>query len=362
MKKVLITGGAGFIGSNLSSKLLNDFNDFEIHALDNLHPQVHRELGWPDLLPEQVNLHTGDVSSAENWDTVLKLVQPEIIVHLAAETGTGQSLTESTRHGMVNVVGTTTMLDALNRNNIKPEHIILASSRAVYGDGEWQAQDGTTFYAGTRTHDMLEAKEWDYLGQDGKPAKALPYRADKTEPRPTNVYAATKLAQEHICRAWTTAYSIPFTVLRFQNVYGPGQSLQNSYTGIVALFSRLSIEGKPIDVYEDGEIIRDFVYVEDVVQALVKSIQNPPKPAEQRTLDVGSGDPCTVLEVAQKLASLAGSPEPQISGKYRDGDVRAASCDITMTESTIGYKPEWPVERGLASLLEWVRSEVADKQ
>jgi dTDP-L-rhamnose 4-epimerase len=180
-------------------------------------------------------------------------------------------------------------------------------------------------------------------------------RADMVEPRPTNVYAATKLAQEHIGRAWTTAFSVPFTVLRFQNVYGPGQSLQNSYTGILALFSRLSNEGQPIDVYEDGEIVRDFVFVDDVVQSIVKSIQHPPQPAEARTLDVGSGESCTVLEVAQKLSSLAGSPEPQISGKYRDGDVRAASSDISKTRETIGYEPEWPLDRGLEALLSWVK-------
>lgn len=355
MMKVLVTGGAGFIGSNLAGKLLSEHGEYEVHAFDNLHPQVHQSNGRPSLLPENVILHTGDVSVASNWDTVLKLVQPDIIVHLAAETGTGQSLTESTRHGNVNVVGTTTMIDSLNRNNIKLQHIILASSRAVYGDGQWQSVDGNTFYAGTRSHEMLEASQWDYSANSQK-ASALPSRADKTEPRPTNIYAATKLAQEHILRAWTSAYSVPFTVLRFQNVYGPGQSLQNSYTGIVALFSRLSNEKKAIDVYEDGAIIRDFVYVDDVVQSLTKSIQNPPKLSEERTLDVGCGEPCTVLEVAQKLSRLAEAPEPIISGKYRDGDVRAASCDVSMTKETIGYEPEWPLERGLASLLEWVKT------
>lgn len=353
MKKVLVTGGAGFIGSNLASALLG-MGEYEVHAFDNLHPQVHRDAGWPSLLPEEVTLHTGDVSSAANWDTILKLVQPEVIVHLAAETGTGQSLTESTRHGMVNVVGTTTMLDALHRNSITPEHIILSSSRAVYGDGLWKSESGQTFYPGNRSHEMLEGAQWDYTDADGRTAKAVAMRADNVEPRPTNIYAATKLAQEHIIRSWTNAYSVPFTVLRFQNVYGPGQSLQNSYTGILALFSRLSSEGQAIDVYEDGEIIRDFVYVDDVVQSIVKSIQAAPQPSEERTLDVGSGESCTVLEVAQKLSALAGSPTPQISGKYRDGDVRAASSDITRTREVIGYEPEWPLDRGLASLYEWV--------
>lgn len=353
MKKVLITGGAGFIGSNLAEKLLKK-EEYEIYAFDNLHPQVHRNQGRPALLPGSVELYTGDVSSSSNWDTILRLVQPDIVVHLAAETGTGQSLTEASRHGNVNVVGTTEMLDALNRNNVRPEHIVLASSRAVYGDGLWISEEGENFYPGSRSHEMLDAKQWDYSDINGKKAQAVPMRADLVEPRPTNIYAATKLAQEHIIRAWATAYSVPFTVLRFQNVYGPGQSLENSYTGILALFSRLSHNGQAIDVYEDGQIVRDFVYVDDVVQSIVKSIELPPQPAQSRTLDVGSGTPCTVLEVAEKLSSLAAAPKPVISGKYRDGDVRAASCDISQTKSEIGYEPEWPLERGLKSLLDWV--------
>lgn len=358
MKKILVTGGAGFIGSNFAQKILSLGNDYEVHAFDNLHPQVHQTKGRPELLPDEVTLHTGDVSIASNWDTVLKLVQPDIIVHLAAETGTGQSLTESTRHGNVNVVGTTTMLDALNRNQIKPEHIILSSSRAVYGDGKWESENGSSFYPGSRSHEMLEAGQWDYLDASGKVAHAVAMRSDMVEPRPTNIYAATKLAQEHIIRSWTLAFSVPFTVLRFQNVYGPGQSLQNSYTGILALFSRLSYEKKPIDVYEDGEIIRDFVYVDDVAQSIVKAIQHPPKPAEERTLDVGYGTACTVLEVAQKISTLAGAPSPQVSGKYRDGDVRAASCDISKTREMIDYDPAWPLERGLSALYEWTKTQV----
>lgn len=356
VKKVLVTGGAGFIGSNLAEKLLGQGDEYEVYAFDNLHPQVHQTQGRPESLPSAVTLLTGDVSSADNWDSILKLVHPDIVVHLAAETGTGQSLTESTRHGNVNVVGTTTMLDALHRNNILPEHIVLASSRAVYGDGLWESEGGT-FYPGTRSHEMLEAAQWDYIDKEGRTAHAVPMRADHVEPRPTNIYAATKLAQEHIIRAWTTAYSVPFTVLRFQNVYGPGQSLQNSYTGILALFSRLSRDGQAIDVYEDGEIIRDFVFVDDVVQSIVKSVQNPPQAAEERTLDVGSGEACTVNQVAEKLSNIAGSPRPQISGKYRDGDVRAASSDITKTQETIGYSPEWPLERGLAALYEWTKTQ-----
>lgn len=355
-KTILITGGAGFIGCNTITYIReNSKDEVNFAVFDNLHPQVHRTKGWPADLPTDVQFFTGDVSSAENWDTVLKLLQPDIIIHLAAETGTGQSLTEASRHGRVNVVGTTEMLDALHRHSIKPEHIILASSRAVYGDGMWKSKkSGELFSVGTRTHGDLEKQVWDYVDADGGEAAPVASRADTTFPRPTNVYAATKLAQEQICRAWCTAFEVPLTILRFQNVYGPGQALENSYTGIVALFSKLAYEKQAIKVYEDGEIIRDYVYVLDVSQAIHKSILTPPAIGDDRVLDVGSGDATTVYEIAKKIATIAGSPEPTITGAYRDGDVRAASCDISVTTETIGYQPEWPLDRGLAALYEWV--------
>ena len=275
---------------------------------------------------------------------------------MAAETGTGQSLTESSRHGRVNVVGTTEMIDALRRNNCTPKHIVLTSSRAVYGDGEWQAKDGTIISVGSRTHAELEAAKWDYLDTDhAPPLVPIKSRAGKTHPNPTNIYAATKLAQEHILRSWCTAFEVPLTIVRLQNVYGPGQALDNSYTGIVALFSRLANEGKPIEVFEDGKIIRDFVYVRDVSQALYKSLLTPPISGNIRLLDIGSGDATTVYDLATKLSTIAQAPKPIITGKYRDGDVRAAYCDISQAEIEIGYKPEWPLSRGLEHLYKWVR-------
>jgi dTDP-L-rhamnose 4-epimerase len=356
-KQVLLTGGAGFIGLNTIRYIQTQSpNDFEFILFDNLHPQVHKQFSLETDLPPNTTLLTGDVANKHNWDTVLKLAHPDIVIHLAAETGTGQSLTESSRHARVNVVGTTEMLDALRRNNIKPEHIILASSRAVYGDGDWKNQLGEVVAVGTRTHAQLDAGQWDYQVDDKK-LLSVPSRADKTSPRPTNIYAATKLAQEHICKAWCSAFEIPLTILRFQNVYGPGQSLDNSYTGIVALFSKLTYEKKPISVFEDGMIIRDFVYVEDVSQAVYKSVLNIPALHEDRVLDVGYGEAVTVLDVAKKIAQIGDAPDPIITGQYRDGDVRAASCDISRTKETIGYDPQWNITRGLTSLYEWVKQD-----
>jgi dTDP-L-rhamnose 4-epimerase len=347
---VLVTGGAGFIGCELSHALARAGH--HVVAIDNLHPQVHPRPERPARLHEDAELVVADVTDPRALDALLPQLRPETVVHLAAETGTGQSLTQASRHGTVNVVGTTQLLDALMRHDVAPRHLVLTSSRAVYGEGAWVAPDGTVVYPGVRRHDDLAAGRWDATLPDGTRLRPTPSAADRTEPRPTNVYAATKLAQEHICQAWTAATGSALSVLRLQNVYGPGQSLTNSYTGVVAFFARQASAGEVIDVYEDGEIVRDFVYVADVVQALAAAIAAPPRVS--RTLDIGSGAPTTIRAAAALVAELRGAPAPQVSGRFRDGDVRAASCDIAAAQADLGYAPEWDLRRGLTALLAWI--------
>lgn len=348
---VLITGGAGFIGSALSHRLVEA--GYDVAVMDILHPQVHGA-GRPLDLPSSVRLLTGDVTHAPDWDAVLRLCRPSQIVHLAAETGTAQSLSEATRHGSVNVVGTTQLLDALSRSGIVPDQLVLASSRAVYGEGSWQA-GGDIFYPPPRSHAQLVAGQWDPQGPAGEPAAPLPSCASTTEPRPTNVYAATKLAQEHLLAAWTAAHDTNLSVLRLQNVYGPGQSLTNSYTGIVALFARLAREGQSLEVYEDGRIVRDFVYIDDVVEALFAALKRAA--TGSRRLDIGSGDATTIHQLANKVAALCDAPDPTVVPKFRDGDVRAASCDIRPAGTELDWRPKWTLDEGLPALLEWIGKE-----
>lgn len=345
---MLISGGAGFIGSALSSRLVEA--GYDVAVLDVLHPQVHGG-DRPIELPSGVRLFTGDVTHAPDWDAVLRLFRPSQIVHLAAETGTAQSLAEATRHGSVNVVGTTQLLDALSRSGLVPEQLVLASSRAVYGEGAWQA--GTQiFYPRPRSHAQLLAGEWDPHGPGGEQAVPLPSRADRTEPRPINVYAATKLAQEHLLAAWAAAHDTNLSVLRLQNVYGPGQSLTNSYTGIVALFARLARQKVPLEVYEDGRIVRDFVYIDAVVDALLAAVRRPA--TARRCLDIGSGEATTIHQLATRIAGLCDAPEPVVVGKFRDGDVRAASCDIEAARAELGWHPKTTLDEGLRALLDWI--------
>jgi dTDP-L-rhamnose 4-epimerase len=345
---VLITGGAGFIGSALARRLVTAC--YDVAVMDILHPQVHGESPEIDL-PPSVRLFTGDVTHAPDCDAVLRLFQPAQIVHLAAETGTAQSLSEATRHGSVNVVGTTQLLDALSRSAHVPDQLVLASSRAVYGEGAWQC-GSEVFYPQPRSHAQLLAGIWDPQGPTDDPAVPLPSCAGRTEPRPTNIYAATKLAQEHILSAWSAAHDTNLSVLRLQNVYGPGQSLTNSYTGIVALFARLAGEQQALEVYEDGRIVRDFVYIDDVVEALFAAIERPA--TEARCVDIGSAIPTTIHELARTIAGICAAPEPIVVAKFRDGDVRAARCDIEPAKKELDWRPKWALEDGLRALLDWI--------
>jgi dTDP-L-rhamnose 4-epimerase len=346
---VLVTGGAGFIGCAVSQRLAARADRWVV--MDNMHPQVHPTPARPAALHEAAELMVGDVTRTADWDRVLDSIRPDVVIHLAAETGTAQSLDEATRHAQVNVVGTTEMTDALGRSGHLPSQVFLSSSRAVYGEGSWRRSDGTLFRPGQRSHAQLESGRWDFPD-----AVAIPSRADSTQPAPTSVYGATKLAQENILSAWGGSRGVPVAIQRFQNVYGPGQSLTNSYTGIVSLFSQWAREGKRIPVYEDGIITRDFVYIDDVADAVVAALLAGP--AAGPILDIGSGVGTTILDLARIIAEFHGAPEPIVTGAYRDGDVRFAECEIDATLAALDWKPQWQVDRGIAGLQLWIAEQL----
>lgn len=343
-KRCLVTGGAGFIGCELSSHLAALFN--RVVVVDNLHPQIHARQARPPALDWACELVVKDVIDSATWDSVLSNFEPDFIVHLAAETGTGQSLRESTRHAMANVVGTSQMLDGLARHDQYPEAIILTSSRAIYGEGAWQRSEGSIFYPGQRSRSQLESAIWDFPD-----ARAMPFAASLTRPSPTSIYGATKYTQELVLRAWCLAFGVAPRILRLQNVYGPGQSLTNPYTGIVSLFVRVAKSGESIPLYEDGKMTRDFVLVDDVASAILAALV-----CEDRdlVLDVGTGRATSIQEVAEIIARRYGAPAPHICGKYRDGDVRHAACDISPTIAALGWTPAFDLETGLDRLCKWI--------
>jgi dTDP-L-rhamnose 4-epimerase len=343
----LITGGAGFIGCALSAGLVSRFR--QVIVLDCLHPQVHERRVRPAALHPNVDFRQADITESRVWDTLLPDIAPDLVIHLAAETGTGQSLTEASRHAHLNVYGTTVMLDALARHDRIPPRILLTSSRAVYGEGAWSRAGGEVFYPGQRPRDQLAGHAWDFAD-----ATPLPFSAARTQPHPSNVYGATKLAQEHIIEVWASAFGAAVTIARLQNVYGPGQSLINSYTGIVSLFARLAREKRSIPVYEDGLMQRDFVYIDDVADALLAAIDREHDEAGTMRIDIGSGKAATIKQVADFMARRYAAPQPHLSGAYRQGDVRHASCDVSATLQWLDWAPRWSLDEGLEALCQWV--------
>jgi dTDP-L-rhamnose 4-epimerase len=346
MKNYLITGGAGFIGCATTRALLRDDPHCNIVIVDNLHPQVHREQVRPSDLDQRAELLVADITDADCWRTLLDRFHPDHIYHLAAETGTGQSLTESTRHAMVNVVGTTRMLDAISATRSFPTSIILPSSRAVYGEGAWTDANGRHHYPGQRTNAMLQHGQWDFAG-----LSPLAFSAASTIPNPASIYGSTKLAQEQILRNWCLAFDVGAKILRLQNVYGPGQSLHNSYTGILSLFCRQAKAGDTIQLYEDGQMIRDFVYIDDVADAFVRAADAKEK---NFTIDIGAGTGTTIAEAANIIASIYDAPAPQVCGKYRNGDVRHAWSDPSSAADLVGWAAEIPPREGISRLCKWI--------
>jgi dTDP-L-rhamnose 4-epimerase len=345
-KICFVTGGAGFIGCALSASLVNRYS--KVVAIDNMHPQIHSSSNRPEFLHPSVELVVADVTDPETWDKLLSSYTPNVVYHLAAETGTGQSLMESSRHAEVNILGTTRMLDAFSAHNKFPERIILTSSRAVYGEGGWTDSKGNTTYPGQRTNEMLKNSQWDFPG-----LSAVPFNASQTLTYPTSIYGATKLSQEQLISCWASAYGVKTGILRLQNVYGVGQSLTNPYTGIVSFFSQLAKSKKSIPLYEDGEVVRDFVYISDVANALVLAAESD---EVNFTYDVGSGKSITIHELAKIIADRYSAPAPHVCGKYRNGDVRYASCNIQDTVTALHWNPEVTVESGIEKLCSWIDS------
>lgn len=340
-KRVLVTGGAGFIGTAMARAHAPSSRSWTV--VDNLLPQVHGSIPNVEQVVGVEYLRT-DVRDARSLAAVVSRVQPQVVFHLAAETGTGQSLDMPSMHTDVNVTGTARLLEALECH--LPERLLLTSSRAIYGEGAWVNSQGVRTHPGARSLQMLEAGLWDFPG-----CTALPSVAGESIPDPSNIYGATKMAQEHLLTSWAAARGVPYSILRLQNVYGPGQSPINPYTGITTLFVRLAARGEAIPVYEDGKIVRDFVFIEDVVTALVASVSGD----GNLLADVGSGEARSIREMGEIIAGIVGAPRPKVTGQYRLGDVRHASCDMTTSAHLFGGKPPIALEDGLSRLVTWLR-------
>ncbi len=353
-KKILITGGAGFVGSHLADELLE--KGYEVRALDNLSPQVHGEVtSRPEYLSPEVELIRADVT--DHYTTWSALEGVDAVYHFAAAVGVGQSMYEIEHYTRVNAVGAAVLLEALAKRPV--ERLIVASSMSIYGEGTCRAADGRQVDPGARTLDQLKARQWDPLDQDGRPLTPLPTAEDKCPALPS-VYALSKYYQERICLNVGAAYGIPTVALRFFNIYGTRQSLSNPYTGVLAIFaSRLLNNHAPL-VNEDGGQRRDFVNVRDVARACRLALEVPE--ASGQAFNVGSGESFSVREVAETMAAAVGKPHigPEITQRYRVGDIRNCFADISRARAVLGYEPEVKFRDGIRELAEWLEDQTAD--
>ncbi len=355
-ERVLITGGLGFIGIHIAELLVEQGHS--VLLFDNLNPQVHGAVpdlsAQPILRDDCVEVYRGDVCRPADWERII----PEVryVIHLAAETGTAQSMYEISRYAETNVGGTAALLNYLANRSHRVRKIILASSRAVYGEGAYQCVDCGLVYPSKRSDAALRAMQWEPACPCcGGPVDAIGTPED-AKTAPASVYAATKLAQEDLVRIAAKALGIPAVIYRLQNVYGEGQSLKNPYTGILSIFSNQLRLGKTLDLYEDGRESRDFVHASDVARAVALALSSDA--ADGTTLNVGSGRATTVEEVALRLGEHFGSKAPPVvSGQYRLGDIRHGFADLTAIGERLGFTAEVPLEDGLVRFAAWVKTQ-----
>lgn len=355
--KVFITGGAGFIGSRLSRKLAA--NGAHITVYDSFHPQVHHDGLDPFEDLPQITVVRGDVADKARLEDAVKRAQPNLIYHLAAETGTGQSYDEPSRYCEANVLGTTNLVESIRKIPTPNMRVILAGSRAVYGEGGFADKSGQTAVGKSRSIDEMSAGNFEVLDENGEALSPIP-TPEHLAPAPASVYASTKLMQEYILEQCAAEGDFELGLLRFQNVYGPGQSLKNPYTGVLSIFCSQILNDQVLNIYEDGDIVRDFVFVGDVVNALASCSETETLP--KGPINIGSGQAATILETAQILLKKLDRDVSQykISGQFRPGDVRHAVADITKAKSELGWLPEVSLEEGLEALASWAKEALAE--
>ena len=339
---ILITGGAGFIGSHLADEVLA--RGHRVRALDSLEPQVHGDGGRPAYLAADVELQVGDVRERDVVRRALDGV--DAVVHLAARVGVGQSMYEIVDYTSANDVGTAVLLEALAERPVRK--LVVASSMSIYGEGAYRGAD-----PGERTRDQLERREWDFPGLEPVPTP------ETKRPGLTSIYALTKYQQERACLVAGAAYGIPTVALRFFNAYGPRQALSNPYTGVLAIFAARLLNGRRPRIFEDGRQTRDFVSVHDVARACVAALERDG--ADGLAVNVGSGAPVTIAELAVRLAELLGvDVEPETTGEYRVGDIRHCFADASLAREALGYEPQVALADGIAELAEWLATQTAD--
>ena len=353
MKNILITGGAGFIGSNLTINLVK--KGYNVTILDNLSQQIHGKNQDSPLyksIKDISNFILGDVCNKSDWEKALK--GQDAVIHLAAETGTGQSMYAISRYNEINIIGTSYLLDILANQDHSVKKMIIASSRSIYGEGKYYCENDGFVYPYDREEKDLIKGDFNTRCPLCKGKLLLKATDEMAKIHPTSIYGITKHQQEQMMMLMGVVLKIPAVALRYQNVYGPGQSLTNPYTGILSIFSTRLLNGNDIEIYEDGKETRDFVYIDDVVNATTMALES--EKANNKIFNVGSGLTTAVNEVANTLKELyKSSVNISISGRFRLGDIRHNYADLTKITSILGFVPEVDFKTGITKFVEWVK-------
>ncbi len=354
MSKILISGGAGFIGSRLCEKLFAKGHD--ITVMDNLSSQIHGngDSYLYNKIKKKCTFIKGDVRNKNDWQKAI--YGQDIIVHLAAETGTTQSMYELDLYREVNIKGTSNMLDVILESKHDVQKIIVASSRAIYGEGKYYSKKHGFVYPLKRREEDLVKKDFNVKCPFSNiNVESVPTDED-SKPNPLSIYASTKHKQEDMVMFFGKSLSIPTVALRYQNVYGPGQSLCNPYTGILSIFSTRILNGNDIEVYEDGQESRDFVYIEDAVWATIAAIER--SDANGHIFNVGSGIGTSVIDVAKLLKTVYSSDiNILINKKFRVGDIRHNYADLKKISYVLGYTPKYSFQQGVLEFVKWVKTQ-----
>lgn len=355
MTRVLITGGAGFIGSHAADALLAA--GYEVRLLDNLSPQVHGgNRQRPAYLAKDAELVVGDVTDALAVDHALR--GTDMVLHLASAVGVGQSMYDIEPYVRTNELGTAVLLQALSKRPVA--RLVVASSMSIYGEGLYRSADQSVVACEERAVEQLRRGDWELRDAAGNPLDPVPTPETK-QPSLSSIYALNKYAQERMCLITGKAYGIPTVALRFFNAFGPRQALSNPYTGVLAIFAARLLNGRPPLVFEDGRQRRDFVHVHDVARACRMALE-----AEhaQDVFNVGSGQSRTILSVAEDLAEVMGRRDiaPELTRKYRAGDIRHCFADMGKSRDVLGFEPHVAFRDGLEELAEYLADQIADDQ
>ena len=356
IKNVLITGGAGFIGSNLALKLIE--KGYKVTVLDNLSPQIHGDNPTETSplylsIKDKVKFIHGTVTSKSDWEEALK--DQDAIVHYAAETGTGQSMYEVEKYVDVNINGTALMLNLLVNGSYSVKKVVVASSRSIYGEGKYISKELGAVYPKQRESIHMDQGDFE-VKYPNSSALTLVGTDEESKIHPSSVYGITKQNQEQMVLTVCPTVGIAGVAFRYQNVYGPGQSLKNPYTGILSIFSTQIKNGNNINIFEDGLESRDFVYIDDVVDATILGLEK--EEANNQVFNVGTGVATNVLTVANELVKNYGiDVSINVSGNYRLGDIRHNYADLTKINRLLGFSPKVSFEVGLKNFAEWVNTQ-----